>query len=646
MKEKNILASLALFGKLYDEKKDVYNLVADFVKGTIVTHKKMHFSTPELVQDINSTFEFNLPEAVIKTALRKICQNYNLQYDKKTMIYTCDLELFKDAQEIQTRHDKHKEEYTLIISDLLNYAEKAYKDNLLKEQREGIIDCFYDALLGRNPNNDYSQIVNAYIIELEKDKLTQLNSIREGLIIYEGIVYTPDLSVIGKWNSKLTIFLSTEHLFHCFGLNGDTYKNVFNDFLMLVKEINKNEDLINLKYFSETREEIEKFFKKAEYLIENKKGMVSLRAMESILDDCNSVSDIVTKKSSFFHFLDKNKIKEDKNYNYLIEENQQYNLNGLDIIQKLKEDGIVEEDNDISQILNQFTKINVLRKGCNNTNFEKCQYILLSDKAVSHAIVQKGYIKENIKSIPFVINLELITNKLWFYLNKGFSDKSRLPSSFDVAIRAKMAFSGQLSQNIREKYHELRQKEQENITDKEELTRCLLEMRRFNLAPEDVSKKIICETLDFMSVSAIEWEQRENAKLAKQVKIGKEALLELKNIQSNSLIKSRKINKMKYSIYYRFVWAVTYLVGFLFIGLCIASIGYGINIYRTENDTILAIVFGLLGLIAPYKFHKKILIYINNNLQRQKKKIIQEYSEKIKVLVKKFQKTSKELESV
>lgn len=57
----------------------------------------------------------------------------------------------------------------------------------------------------------YSDFISAYVLTKEQDTNFRelLNSIKEGLILYQGINYTADINHLGSWNNDLTIYLGT-----------------------------------------------------------------------------------------------------------------------------------------------------------------------------------------------------------------------------------------------------------------------------------------------------------------------------------------------------------------------------------------------------------------------------------------------------
>ena len=71
MVDKKLIASVALFRELYDEDRDIYDVIAALLKAAIVFEKKWAFNTTEASHLLKSTFGFQIPEAVVSTTLRK-----------------------------------------------------------------------------------------------------------------------------------------------------------------------------------------------------------------------------------------------------------------------------------------------------------------------------------------------------------------------------------------------------------------------------------------------------------------------------------------------------------------------------------------------------------------------------------------------
>lgn len=66
------MASLAIFKSLYDEKKDLYSVIASFAQQLIYDQKLRGFSLQEFCNKIKDVYGFNLPIAVVKTSLKRL----------------------------------------------------------------------------------------------------------------------------------------------------------------------------------------------------------------------------------------------------------------------------------------------------------------------------------------------------------------------------------------------------------------------------------------------------------------------------------------------------------------------------------------------------------------------------------------------
>ena len=71
MKEKNLLASVALFGQLYNSDKysDISTLLGDFIKGALVINNRYSLSSHDIKNIMEDTFGFQIPESVIRNVI-------------------------------------------------------------------------------------------------------------------------------------------------------------------------------------------------------------------------------------------------------------------------------------------------------------------------------------------------------------------------------------------------------------------------------------------------------------------------------------------------------------------------------------------------------------------------------------------------
>lgn len=70
MKDSKLFASVSLFKELYDNNKDIYDVIAEFIKAAVILEGKNYFNSMDILQSFEKLFDFKIPEAVIKTTLK------------------------------------------------------------------------------------------------------------------------------------------------------------------------------------------------------------------------------------------------------------------------------------------------------------------------------------------------------------------------------------------------------------------------------------------------------------------------------------------------------------------------------------------------------------------------------------------------
>lgn len=325
-KESGRIASLALFKELYDSDKDVYGVLSCFLQEIIVTCTKHIFSLHEITNLLNDSFNFHIPEGVVKTSLGRL----NHFLEKKDGMYFANLSGINSPSLISQKEEIIKSNNE-IINQIIDFISTKEQRELDVSEREEIAHSFCSFLLDKTNNQKYSEYISAYIIahQHESEFINKLQSIKEGVVLYTGIMFTDNINNVGSWNTKLTIFLDTEILFDFAGYNGELFKALFNEFHLFVKEINNkaSKELIRLRYFSKVDDNIHNYFTKAEYILAGKEIVDPGRpAMIHILNGCSSRSDIIEKKTVFYNLLEENNIVIEDDYEYYQEENHKYNI--------------------------------------------------------------------------------------------------------------------------------------------------------------------------------------------------------------------------------------------------------------------------------------------------------------------------------
>lgn len=508
MKDKNLIASVALFSELYnsDTYKNIPEIIAEFIRGAVIFENKYSFNSTELKDLLNRIYGFDIPESVIRTTLQNKFKDEikreNNYFHFNDSIKNRQLNINSDFNEISKSQNQ-------VIEDIYTFIETKKRISLETNDKREILENVFHFLMDNGYSEKYSDLISAYVLTKEKDNNFRelLNSIKEGLILYQGINYTADINQLGSWNNDLTIYLGTEHLFNALGYNGILYKEIFDDFNKLVFEINSSHKntkrkKIELKYLEETKIEIDNFFQTAESIKKGNKTLdPSKLAMETILKKSNSLSDIKTLRVQFDIELKRLGIQF-QDFNYSVDRTAQYNVVDQGVIDELKklseEKGRYFNEDNCQYYFKLFTKINTFRGGVNNNRFEKCGHLYVTETAFVKYLAHNNLVKFEDYDTPFAKNIDFVTTRFWFTLKKGFSNKQSLPKSFDVITKAKIILSSHLTNEISKSYENLlADKKSGKLTDEEAIARSY-SLREKPNTPEEINIDNLDDALDFI----------------------------------------------------------------------------------------------------------------------------------------------------
>lgn len=513
--ESKCLASLAVFRELYNKQKDVYGVISAFLNEIISSNGMKQFNITEVANLLNLTFDFSIPEAVVRTSLGR------LDYlEKEQGIYTVVKPINTVNGEVTILQKEIKQNNDIIIDNLFDFIQTEKKTLLNETERNKIEHSFCSFLLDSTNGEYYAEFISAFFVENKNDSefRKKINTIREGVVLYSGLKYNNNLNDLGSWKTELTIYLDTEILFHFAGYNGEIYKALFNDFYNYVKEINfkSTKKLIHLKYLTNVKIEIDGFFTKAKYIIEGKERLSPKgTAMNSIVEGCREPSDIEDKKSDFFLLLKTNGIKEDEATNFFDESNFMYNIinqETIDIITK-------ELEADITDHLRTLNLMSIKRNQSNSNNFDNIGFILLTGNSKTLKVAWHELVKPE-GTVPLATSLNFLTNKFWFKLNKGFGNGA-FPKSFDAITKAQIILSTELNESIGIKYEELQTQFKAGKLTEEQAKARIINLRSQVRKPEDIEHDDVLSVLDAITEDSLEQfiQEQEHFKIeaAKQV---------------------------------------------------------------------------------------------------------------------------------
>ncbi|MFZ3301117.1 MAG: hypothetical protein WA152_00180 [Microgenomates group bacterium] len=402
-------------------------------------------------------------------------------------------------------------------------------------EKEKIVHSFCSFIIDESAAQEYSEYVSAFILKGRQDSnfTSQLNIIKEGIVLYTGLKYNSSLNDLGSWNTELTIYIDTELLFHFAGINGQLYQTLFDDFFSLVKEINiksqkkGGKKLIRLKYFTEVKDEIERFFKKAEYIVSGEdKANPSKTAMTSIIDGCKAPADIIEKKTRFFERLQANFILEDDYADYYSIDNHKFNIEDQGLLKHFAEEMGTEIEH-VSTSLKYLNFINIHRKGISDRGFENVGCVLLSGTSNTLHLAWDESLKQN-GNVPLASHLNFLTNKFWFRLNKGFGEQT-YPKTFDIVTKAQIVLSNQLNDSVADKYDELQNKFRNGKLTEQQAVASIAELRRQAKKPEEISEYDVENVLKSINEGDIEHFLQEQDLLKSRVQKQEEENSKLKD---------------------------------------------------------------------------------------------------------------------
>ena len=121
------MAALAVFRSLYDNKKDIFTIICEFIKESVHDRNLLKVNTSLVSSLLNEDYGFIIPEAVIDTALKRIATKSKGEYS------------FSDLHSINGNLDEYYNSITesnnQIIEDLIEYVELKKQGKLTVKEK-------------------------------------------------------------------------------------------------------------------------------------------------------------------------------------------------------------------------------------------------------------------------------------------------------------------------------------------------------------------------------------------------------------------------------------------------------------------------------------------------------------------------------
>ena len=440
---------------------------------------------------INDIFGFQLPNAVIKSAVKKIEFIEKIPNSDQYGVNRSHLAVDQKFAKYKVEAEK---ENSLLTTQLLNYASKYYETPINKEE---LIQEFIAYLVDESNGNKYQEIISAFILQNSENTalVKQLNAIREGSILYMGL--NCNINEIGSITHDLTLFLDTEVLFDIYGYNGEVFQSLALDLISLIQDANKAVRRIKLRYFEDTKKEISLFFAKAEEIVRNKSYLKENVAMKAIVNGCKDSTDVSDKEADFFHTLQ-------YKYGILPDERQDYYAHE-DYVSNLERSLSIESDDpEIELSLKFLSHINKLRKNQIFYDYTKSQFLFVTQtwktldlsNRISIEQANNHCTEDEFSICNLAVSMSFLTNILWYKMNRGFGAQT-YPKNLDAVVKAKIVLASFISQNVNDTYDQFRKEYREGKLSAEQMAGRLLGLREKASKPEEITPDNMEENLNF-----------------------------------------------------------------------------------------------------------------------------------------------------
>lgn len=501
-----VLASYVTYKELYkcEKYRSPYQILGEFIKYIIYENRIYQFSCSEMRKRALDTFGFKIPNAVLKTTLKKLDCIEKVGGQEE---YSVDYEKIKIDPSFEKYKDNAEKDNACLIEELIEYTEHRTKTKLSDIQKENLSSCFMAYLLDESNGGEYQDSISTFIIKYSEDQQFQekFQSVREGCILYTGI--TNSIDEVGSVTDEIVLYLDMEILFDIYGYNGNVFQSLALDMYKLVQDANKRTKCVSLKYFHDTKIEIEDFFKKAQDIVAGKTLLKENVAMKAITTGCYDTTDVLDRQSDFFYVLQyKYGITEDSTKTYYDEAQYQANLEGILI------DGIEGDKEQIEQSVKFISNINKLRDNKVYFDYLKSQYVFVSETwktlEISRKIIEQIK-EENLEEksyAGYAVNMSFITNLLWYKLNNKFG-VTEFPTNVNAVIKAKIVLSNYISQNIAYNYEECKKNFDEGAISKEQYAARIIALRNRNIRPEEITVESVEEDLNFSPENITRFEE-------------------------------------------------------------------------------------------------------------------------------------------
>lgn len=491
-------AAIAVTGELYESGKDLYDVLAAYIMIIIKNDKLNGFTCADLTNQINRTNSFSVSESVVKSALTRL----GLRRDQGRYWVDDGIKCSIDTDKLEelTRQND------AVVKRLFEFISKENNNTLSTDDLKCIESQFYGFLHNPEYDGEYTILISKFLMENSLDPLFNqaLSRIKDGLLVYEGICFSPEIGNGGKWDIPLDIYLELEVIFYIAGYNGEIHKEIYGQLIDYIDEINDinskksgGSNIIKLFYTSDIKTEIENYFSTAESIFERNEVVdPSKSAMMYILNGVKTKREIQVKKVQLYNFLSRKRILE-KNIDFYTDENRSYNIIDGNAYQYNVEKIDSERGEEyIRRCTDKINQINIIRKNKNSSLKDARAILLTANGTILRCAYMPNAYQEG--DTPKAVNLDYLVNRFWYKLNKGFG-KGESPKSIDIISRAQMVIASMTASKVSRAYDDIKSKYDEGSISDDEVAGILSELRRVSINPEDITLAKINEQISFLT---------------------------------------------------------------------------------------------------------------------------------------------------
>lgn len=159
------MASYVLFKDLYDNKKDIYDILIEFIIFTLKRTSTVSFSIIECLDSVKKEFGLNdIPTATLKTALKRLKREGYIHVNNGRYLVANPLFANEEHQitpnkllEILSMHKK-------LLERLFQFIEKQSLTVLSEDDKMEIRECFNSYFMDGREQNDYSKFIYSFIV--------------------------------------------------------------------------------------------------------------------------------------------------------------------------------------------------------------------------------------------------------------------------------------------------------------------------------------------------------------------------------------------------------------------------------------------------------------------------------------------------